>query len=91
MHHLVQVLSILNRDDELLPLLLGVPLDQAASVTDVAFRPAVREFWHDPRALTYAKRIGLLQYWQSSGKWPDFCADTDLSYDCKKEAAKLLA
>jgi tetratricopeptide (TPR) repeat protein len=90
LHHLVQVLSILNRDDGLLPLLMSVPLDHAAYVTDVTFRPAAREFWHDPRALAYAERVGLLQYWQASGKWPDFCDDTDLPYDCKKEAAKLI-
>jgi tetratricopeptide (TPR) repeat protein len=91
LQHLVQVLSILDRDDELLPLLLSVPLDHAASVTDVTFRPAAREFWRDPRALSYAKRVGLLQYWLSSGKWPDFCDDTELSYECKKEATKLVA
>jgi tetratricopeptide (TPR) repeat protein len=91
LHHLVQVLSILNREDEMLPLLMSVPLDHAAFVTDVTFRPAAREFWLDPRALAYAKRVGLLQYWQSSGKWPDFCEGTDLPYDCKEEAAKLLA
>jgi tetratricopeptide (TPR) repeat protein len=91
LHHLVQVLSILNREDELLQLLMSVPVRDAAFVTDVTFRPAAREFWHDPRALGYAKRIGLLQYWQSSGNWPDFCGNSDLPYDCKKEAARLSA
>ena len=91
LHHLVQTLSILNREDELLQILMSVPIRDAAFVTDVTFRPSAREFWHDPRALAYAKRVGLLQYWQTSGKWPDFCDDTDLSYNCKKEAAKLLA
>jgi tetratricopeptide (TPR) repeat protein len=89
LQHLVQVLSILNRDGEILPLLMSAPLESAAYVSDVTFRPAAREFWHDPRSLQYAKRIGLLQYWRSSGKWPDFCVQSDLPYDCKKEAAKL--
>jgi hypothetical protein len=91
LHHLVQTLSILNREGELIQLLLSVPIMDAAFVSDVTFRPAAREFWGDRRALAYAKRIGLLQYWQTSGKWPDFCDDTDLTYDCKKEAAKLAA
>jgi hypothetical protein len=91
LHHLVQTLSILKREDALLPLLMTAPIEDAAFVTDVTFRPAAREFWHDPRALAYAKRVGLLQYWRSSGNWPDFCDDTDLPYDCKKEAAKLAA
>jgi tetratricopeptide (TPR) repeat protein len=89
--HLVQTMSILNREDELLPLLLSVRMEDAAYVTDVTFRPAARELWRNPKSLEYAKRVGLLQYWQSSGKWPDFCYETDLPYDCKKEAAKLTA
>lgn len=36
-----------------------------------------------------AKRIGLLAYWQKSGKWPDFCSQPGFPYDCKKVAAAL--
>ena len=89
LHHVVQTLTIFNREDELLQILMSVPIRDAAFVTDVTFRPSAREFWHDSRALAYAKRVGLLKYWQTSGKWPDFCDDTDLPYDCKNEAAKL--
>jgi len=32
----------------------------------------------------------LLAYWKKSGKWPDFCSDPDLPYDCRKEGAKYL-
>jgi hypothetical protein len=88
---LVQELSIFDREPELLELLMRVPMKNATEVTDVMFRPAAREFWRDPRALSYAKRVGLLQYWQKSGKWPDFCFEPDLSYDCKAEAAKIAA
>ena len=38
-----------------------------------------------------AARSGLIGYWRETGKWPDFCFDPDLPYDCKKEAAKLMA
>ncbi|MEA3059277.1 MAG: hypothetical protein QOE50_689, partial [Sphingomonadales bacterium] len=88
-HNLVQTLSILDREDELLALLMSVPVNDATYVTDVTFRPAARELWHNPKSIAYAKRVGLLQYWQSSGEWPSFCRDADLPYDCKKEAAKL--
>jgi len=87
--HLVQTFTILDREDDLLPLLLTMPLNDATFVTDVTFRPAARELWRNPESLRYAKRVGLLAYWQSSGKWPDFCYETDLPYDCKAEAAKL--
>jgi hypothetical protein len=84
----VQTLSIFDREDELLATLLRVPIVEAAYATDITLRPAARELWRHPRSFQYAKRVGLLQYWQSSGNWPDFCQETDLPYDCKKEAAK---
>jgi tetratricopeptide (TPR) repeat protein len=87
--HLVQTFTILDREHDLLPILMTAPLKDAIFVTDVTFRPAARELWRNPEALRYAQRIGLLSYWQASGKWPDFCFETDLPYDCKKEAAKL--
>lgn len=61
---------------------------KATFVTDATFRPAARELWRNPKPLHYAKRVGLLSYWQGSGNWPDFCYETDLPYDCKAEAAK---
>jgi len=87
--HVVQTYSILDREDELLPILMSAPIKDAVFVTDVTFRPAARELWRNPQAFRYARRVGLLSYWQSSGKWPDFCFETDLPYDCKTEAAKL--
>jgi hypothetical protein len=36
-----------------------------------------------------AKRFKLVDYWQSTGKWPDFCFEPGLPYDCKVEAARL--
>jgi hypothetical protein len=45
----------------------------------------------NPRFLHVAQHFGLLKYWQQSGKWPDFCFESDLPYDCKAETAKLIA
>ncbi len=39
--------------------------------------------------MALAARIGLVDYWRSTGEWPDFCFDPRLPYDCKAEAAKL--
>ena len=55
----------------------------------VLFRPAFRNFQKDPRFMSLAARSGLIGYWRETDKWPDFCFDPDLPYDCKKEAAKL--
>jgi DNA-binding winged helix-turn-helix (wHTH) protein/TolB-like protein len=42
----------------------------------------------DPRFMQLAARLGLVDYWRSSGHWPDFCSEPGLPYDCRSEAAK---
>jgi tetratricopeptide (TPR) repeat protein len=63
--------------------------DQVSGISDILFRPALASVRRDPRFMPLAKRVGLLDYWQKSGKWPDFCSRPGISYDCKKEAVKL--
>ena len=53
------------------------------------FSPANAAMRRDPRFMALAARLGLVDYWRSTGKWPDFCAEPGLPYDCKTEAAKL--
>ena len=53
------------------------------------FRPAFRDFRKDRRFIPLAARFGLVDYWRTTGVWPDYCRDPDLPYDCKVEAAKL--
>jgi len=43
----------------------------------------------DPRFMAVAARFGLVDYWQRTGHWPDFCNTPGLPYDCSQEAAKL--
>jgi hypothetical protein len=45
----------------------------------------------DPRFLQLAARIGLVDYWRNSGKWPDFCSDPKLPYNCQAQARALPA
>jgi tetratricopeptide (TPR) repeat protein len=91
-YHLVQVLGAFHRNDQLISILLNWSHpDKVTYVLDGLFRPAIRPAFRDPRMIAVAKRLGVLGYWQKTGKWPDFCSDPDLPYDCKKEAAKLNA
>lgn len=55
----------------------------------ILFRPTMASFRANPRFMAFAKSLGLVDYWQISGLWPDFCEDPRLPYDCRKEAAKL--
>jgi DNA-binding winged helix-turn-helix (wHTH) protein/TolB-like protein len=43
----------------------------------------------DPRFMQLAMRLGMVDYWRSSGHWPDFCADPGLPYSCRAEASRL--
>lgn len=63
---------------------------QLALSTEVIFRPSLRGFRNDKRFASVAARLGLLQYWQSSNFWPDFCSDPWLAYDCRSEARRVL-
>lgn len=79
-----------QREDVLYELISRLPANEDLSkLSGVMFRPSLRKFREDPRFMTVAKRIGLVDYWTKSGKWPDFCFDPDQPYDCKTEAAKL--
>lgn len=55
------------------------------------YYPEMRAVRADPRFWTLAKRIGLVDYWRKSGRWPDFCAEPGLPYDCKAAAQAVMA
>ena len=87
-----QVLGEFGRSDELFPILLNWNHpDDNDFILDVIFRPALHNFRRDPRFMRVAQHLGLLEYWQKSGYWPDLCMEPDLPYNCKAEAAKLTA
>ena len=60
------------------------PLD-----TEVLFRVSADAMRRDPRFMPLAARLGLVDFWRRSGKWPDFCQEPDRPYDCQAVAAKL--
>jgi tetratricopeptide (TPR) repeat protein len=86
---LMQALGQFGRKDEAIGVLLNYRRPEALGYNaEVLFRPALRDMWRDPRSIAAAAHVGFLAYWEKSGKWPDFCFDPTLPYDCKKEAAK---
>src|SRR5262249_11593049 len=89
---LIMTLGEFDRTDDLLNFLLATKDEsQFPYFVEVLFRPPQAHLRADPRFMRVAAHLGLLDYWKRSGDWPDFCADPDLTYDCKKEAAKLNA
>jgi len=65
-------------------------ISHLALTTEVIFRPHLRDFRYDKRFPAVAARLGLMQYWQNSNSWPDFCQDPQLPYDCRAEAKRVL-
>ena len=53
------------------------------------FVPETKALRNDPRSIGLAARFGLIDYWRSSGHWPDFCSDPGLPYNCAQEAARI--
>ncbi|WP_372786417.1 TIR domain-containing protein [Phenylobacterium sp.] len=47
------------------------------------FGPQMAPMRRDPRFMQFATRIGLVDYWRKTGKWPDFCRDPALPYRCQ--------
>ena len=44
----------------------------------------------DPRFMVLARKLNFVDYWRATGKWPDFCAEASLPYDCHIEANKII-
>ena len=86
---LVTALAAFDRTDELAHFLLSVDPRVEFGVGVYLSRPRFAKFRRDQRFMKIAERHGLNDYWRDSGKWPDFCFEPDLPYDCKREAAKL--
>jgi DNA-binding winged helix-turn-helix (wHTH) protein len=53
--------------------------------TSLLLSPAMKPFRDDPRFWDVAVRTGLVNYWQTTGYWPDFCQSQLDS--CKRLAA----
>lgn len=51
------------------------------------FYPEMTQFRRDARFMPFVLGSGLVEYWTTSGQWPDFCSDKDQTYDCKEAAA----
>jgi len=87
----VEVLSVLGFTDDAFAVaehfkLRGVPADD----TQFLFFTLTAPLRKDPRFMPLAARFGLVDYWKSSGHWPDFCADPKLPYNCQAEANRIM-
>jgi TolB-like protein/class 3 adenylate cyclase/tetratricopeptide (TPR) repeat protein len=54
--------------------------------TSLLFQAGMPELRNDPRFAGLCARLGLVEFWMATGKWPD-CAD-EVPYDFKAECAR---
>ena len=83
-----QVMSGLGRADEVYSAIAQLDRPLPLDNTYIWFTPWMKPVRADPRFIGVARGMGLVNYWTKSGKWPDFCFEAGLPYDCKAEAAK---
>ena len=55
--------------------------------TSILFQAGMPELCNDPRFVRLCARLGLVEYWASTGKWPD-CAD-EVPYEFRSECERL--
>jgi adenylate cyclase len=55
--------------------------------TSLMFQAGMPELRNDPRFARLCARLGLVEFWTATGKWPD-CAD-EVPYDFRAECAKV--
>jgi hypothetical protein len=66
-----------------------VKLEPSPATVSLLFTPLTASMHRKPLFMALAQRLGLVDYWRTTGHWPDFCAEPSLPYDCKAEAARL--
>lgn len=52
------------------------------------FTPSTAAMRRDPRFMPLAARLGLVDYWRGTGKWPDFCTGPHREVDCRAALAR---
>jgi len=50
--------------------------------TDLLFARTTASMRRDGRFMPLMQRLGLTALWTKSGRWPDFCSEPGLPYDC---------
>ena len=85
----VQAHAFFGRHDDARQELLAVDPKSQPGIIWALFRPYFSDLRRDRRFMAIMKRFEVITYWEETGKWPDFCSEPELPYDCKAEAAKL--
>ena len=87
--HIVRAMHLTGRDERAFAWLERAPRQGAMFQWSVLFAPESAGLRRDPRFFKAMAELGLVDLWGKLGRWPDFCAEPGLRYDCRTEAARL--
>lgn len=66
-----------------------VPPNQRGFFAYILLERPAEALWRDARFWPAAARAGYVRYWLERDKWPDFCGDRGLPFDCKQQARRV--
>lgn len=70
--------------------LARAPIRKTDGQWALLYWPSVAPLRHKPQFFAKMARISLVDFWRRQDRWPDFCNDPGLRYDCKKESERLV-
>ena len=86
----IEALSVLGFTDDAFAVAQRIT-PRAESDSAFLFYTLTAPLRRDSRFMQLVARLRLVDYWRSSGHWPDFCADPTLPYNCQTEVNRLMA
>jgi len=90
LQHALLMLAALEAHDDAYVLARTAFIDDQNGGQQILFAPQTRALRRDARFMPLMRDLGLLRHWRLSGRWPDFCRDPSLPYQCETEARRLL-
>lgn len=85
----VLAMHALGKDDRAFAWLARSPKRGATYQWSILFASEVAPLRRDPRLFAAMAELGLVDLWLARGRWPDFCSEPGLRYDCRSEAARM--
>ena len=85
----IEAMSVLGFTDDAFAIATRYQTTTCGCAHSILFFTLTAPMRRDPRFMSLAARLGLVDYWRASGHWPDFCDEPGLPYDCRSTAAKL--
>src|SRR3546814_9756304 len=70
--------------------LARAPVRKTDGQWSLLYWPSVAPLRRDPLFFSKMARIGLVDFWRRYDRWPDFCREPGLRYDCKGETERLV-